>query len=551
MTLPIRKTSEPRNPALCISRNGVQYLRLSLMVLFLRASLSATGASISPLLLAAPRQRVIRLDLRHPGPPFRSLLNICIGGEHGALELNTESLRQAALAKSACGFQYIRFHGILDPDMHAVVREAGGKLIYNWSKIDRLYSQLLASGLKPLVEISYMPVALASGSRTIFYYKGNVSLPKSFVQWGKFIKAFVIHLEGHFGRRQVRTWYFEVWNEPNNHNFFNRGLKNYVHVYGVTARAVKQADPALRVGGPATAGLGWIRRFIAACVRQKLPLDFISTHTYGCGPHVFADGQRGLMVDGRPNAIAGGINWTFSRIKRSAMPHLPLLITEWGPSYSSRDAVHDTYFQAVWLLEQMQSLRQRPLLMSYWALSDIFDEHGPQTAAFEGGFGIFNPQGLKKPTFFALKYLHQLMGRQLRTGDEHSIATINHGRVSLLAWSYHWPKQTAPDNAFFRRPYPSQPARFIMLEVRHIKPGHYHLRIHRVGYRHNDAYTLYQRFGYPTSLSPQQLATMRAATSNRPCINKMIKVHSNHSWRYRLAMRTNGIVLLQLIPVDR
>jgi xylan 1,4-beta-xylosidase len=493
--------------------------------------------------------RVVSLNCEHPGKTFTSTLNVCIGADHAAMDFNPEVLRQLALAHRECGIQYVRFHGVLNPDMHVVRRVSKSHLVFNWSRVERLYGDILAAGCKPLVELSFMPRALASGKATCFYYKGNITPPRHYRQWAETIGSMVRHLEARFGRRQVRSWYFEVWNEPNYSGFSTVGFKGYMKLYAAAARAIKAADPRVRVGGPASAGMGWISRFIAACHREHLPLNFISCHTYGCGIVKWPDGTSGLKASGNPHAIAGGLQWTWTRIEHSSMPDLPLLITEWGPSYSSRDAVHDTYFQAVWLLEQVRQIKHQPLLMSYWALSDIFDEDGPQTKPFEGGFGIFNPEGIPKPTFFALEFLHHVQGRQLNTHDTQSFAAIRHGAVSLLAWSYHWPKQTAPDDSYFSIPHPSLAARTIHVRLTHLKPGPYRLRIYREGYRHDDAYTLYQHWGLPAHLSAHQLMLLRHATMNKPVEIRTITVGADGRWRDKLPMRTNGLVLLSLAPV--
>ena len=492
--------------------------------------------------------RAINLDFNQTGARFFSPGTVCIGGEHAALEFNRESLRQLAIAHRACGFQFIRFHGVLNPDMHLAVRSANGSIRYNWQRIDRLYADLLRAGVKPIVELSFMPRALASGKQTVFFYRGNITPPRSMTQWSKFIAALVRHLELRFGARQVRSWYFEVWNEPNYSAFFTGKYKNYLALYAATARAVKSVDPRLRVGGPATSGLGWISQFIHDCFQRHIPLDFISSHTYGCGPHQWGSGQKGLRVGGNPESIANGIRGVMSQIRNSPMPRLPLLITEWGPSYSSRDPVHDTYFQAVYLLENLKQVGPFPAMMSYWALSDIFDEDGPQTNAFEGGFGLFNPQGIEKPSFFALKYLHQLRGRELRDTDGQSWATRWHGGVTCLAWDYRWPHQTDRDSVYFRKVHPSHPARPILLRVNHLHPGRYRLQIFMEGYRHNDAYTTYQSMGYPNKLNDDQLARLRSVTRDRPVVNVGITVGAPGVFAKTIKMATNRIVLVELRP---
>ncbi len=504
----------------------------------------ATAATAQPL-------RTVSLNFQHTGTLFHSPLNVCIGGDHAANEMHAAVFHQMAIAHQLCGIDYIRFHGLLDDDMHVVKRAADGQLVYNWHRIDRLYAGILRAGLKPVVELSFMPGALASGKSTIFYYRGNTTPPAHISQWGNLIHALARHLEKRFGRREVRSWYFEVWNEPNG-MLSTGGFKAYFAMFAAADRAIKSVDPQLRVGGPASAGLGWISRFIAACHKQHLSVDFVSSHTYGCGPHKWPGLKRkGLRVAANPRAIAGGIDEARQKIQKSAMPRLPLMITEWGPSYSARDAVHDTYFQAVWLLEQVHAMKHPPFIMSYWAISDIFEEDGPQVYPFQGGFGIFNPQGIKKPTFFAMQYLNELKGRQINTHDANSIAVAHRGGVTLLAWNYHWPRQTSRDDDFYSLPHPSVPARTINLNISDLPPGEYQLRIYAVGYRHNDAYTLYQHWGRPHKLSLNQLKALRDATENKPLVKKTITVRTHGTWKYQLKMRTNRILLLKLSPVAR
>ena len=520
--------------------------RFLFIMAFASAAVLSLISSARPL-PAAPR--LITINMLQAGKVFRSPLNVCIGGEHAALEFNRESLRQLAIAHRLCGFSYIRFHGILNPAMQTVRRVPNGKLLYNWQRVDRLYAELLHAGVKPIVELSFMPKALASGTATCFYYKGNITPPRHYRQWGDMIGSMVRNLEKRFGRREVRSWYFEVWNEPNYGGFSTVGFKGYLKLYAAAARAINAVDPKLRVGGPASAGMAWISRFIKACYREHIPLNFISCHTYGCGPHKWADGKKGLRVAAKPNAIAGGIHWTQERILHSPMPHLPLLITEWGPSYSSRDAVHDTYFQAVWLLEQVHTLKPSPMLMSYWSLSDIFDEDGPQLRPFEGGFGIFNPQGIPKPTFFAMEFLHELQGRELVTHDSQSIAVTHDNGVHLMAWDYAWPDQSSRDDSFYQAPHPSAAASPIALTVEHLKRGRYELRIYREGYRHNDAYTLYQKWGHPAHLTPNQLRQLHAEVANQPVLKKIVSIPEDGQFKLAIPMRTNGIILLKLKPL--
>ncbi|MCB8988772.1 MAG: hypothetical protein H6661_13610 [Ardenticatenaceae bacterium] len=146
--------------------------------------------------------------------------------------------------------------------------------------VDRIYDFLLALGVRPFVELSFMPEALASGSQTVFNYVNHVSPPKDYAEWGKLIHKFVAHCVDRYGLEEVRRWYFEVWNEPNLDSFWAGSQADYFNLYRTTVETIKEIDADLRVGGPATAKNEWIPEFLEFCARNNLPVDFVSTHHY-------------------------------------------------------------------------------------------------------------------------------------------------------------------------------------------------------------------------------------------------------------------------------
>src|SRR5450432_1592057 len=186
----------------------------------------------------------------------------CVGADHPGILLRKENLAQLRLAHNELGFKYIRFHGIFSDDMEAY-RELDGRPIYNFEKIDAVYDAILKIGMKPFVEIGFMPHDLATGNKTIFYWKANGSPPKDYGKWADFIAAFIHHLETRYGKSEVAKWRFEIWNEPNLDGFWTDGnQQNYFQLYDITTKAIKTADSDLLVGGPATAGAAWVPEFI-------------------------------------------------------------------------------------------------------------------------------------------------------------------------------------------------------------------------------------------------------------------------------------------------
>ena len=165
--------------------------------------------------------RVISADLQQTNGPLDTMFKFCVGAGRANEGLRADWQRQLTYAHRQCGFQYIRMHGLFDDDM-GVYREERASREYNWQYIDELYDFLHSIGMKPFVELGFMPDALASGSKTIFWYRGNVTPPRDMNKWADFIRAFVVHEQERYGDAEVRTWYFEVWNEPNSGRLLGR-----------------------------------------------------------------------------------------------------------------------------------------------------------------------------------------------------------------------------------------------------------------------------------------------------------------------------------------
>jgi beta-xylosidase len=161
--------------------------------------------------------------------------------------------------------------------MGTLVRE-NDRLLYSFLNVDRVFDFILSIGMRPFVELSFMPKAIASGKKTVFSYQGNVTPPKSLRAWAVLVRKLASHWIKRYGRAEVREWFFEVWNEPNLKAFWTGTKDDYFELYGTTAAALKRVDPLLNVGGPATAKDAWIPEFLQMCSRECVAVDFVSTH---------------------------------------------------------------------------------------------------------------------------------------------------------------------------------------------------------------------------------------------------------------------------------
>ncbi|HEX5823790.1 MAG TPA: hypothetical protein VFY18_04945 [Candidatus Limnocylindrales bacterium] len=339
------------------------------------------------------------------------------GGHHVGDELS-EAFR---IVRDELGVRMVRAHAIFH-DSLGVYRERDGQPVHDFERVDAALDRLLETGLRPIVELSFMPHDLASDpERTVFDYRGIISPPRDLGRWSDLVAGLVRHVIDRFGRDEVRTWAFEVWNEPNLGVFWSADEAAYFELYDASVRAVRSVDETLRVGGPATAAVGWVDDMLAHAAEADVPIDFLTTHTYGLPP-----------LDLRP------ITARFGR------PDLPLWWTEWGVSPVHGAPINDSVWAAPLVCRGMRSSAGRLESLAYWVASDHFVELGEPTRLFHGGFGLLTIGNLRKPRFWAIRILELLGERELATtmdgdgagGLVEAWATKDpDGRVAIALWN--------------------------------------------------------------------------------------------------------------------
>lgn len=501
--------------------------------------------------LQSPFQSDVTVDLQARRVRRSQLWSLSVGSDRAKIFLRPDHQRDLLDLQSQIGFRYLRCHGIFNEEMKIVSRQEDGSLRFDWTNVDSYLDQLKAAHIRPFVELGFMPEPIASGSRTIFYWRGNVTPPKVQHEWAELVTSFLRHEITRYGSGEVRKWYFEVWNEPNLDGFWTGGKAGYFQLYATSAEAIKSVDPKLRVGGPSTAGMGWIPEFLAYCHDHSVPVDFVSSHSYG-STEGFLDerGHGRTMLDPNPGSLGGEFRQARKDIASSAFPKLPLFISEWGPSYSPRDDVHDSYICAPFILEKLRTNEGVVDGMSYWAFSDQFEEPGPPNTPFHGGFGLMNVDGLHKPAFLAYRFLSQLKGKEIPTDNKHVIVTSQGKDMTALIWDYTPLKQDAPDTPFFHNDLAPSPLADFVLRLKGLKPGSYRVTRVGIGYRRNDAYDAYVQMGSPrgegSHLPANVLQELRGATAARPEVLPDLAVAEDGNAEIRLPMRTNDVWFLDI-----
>lgn len=428
--------------------------------------------------------KTFKLDCCAASKPLERYWEMCVGSCHAATALRSDYQEMLTRCNRELGFRYVRFHGIFNDDMSVVQKPMfAQEPILSFTNIDKIFDFLLSIGMKPFIELSFMPEALASGTNTLFHYKGNTTPPRDYDQWAWLIRSFAEHLIARYGRDEVRQWFFEVWNEPNlggpdsPFGFWSADMQEYFKLYRVTAHTLKQVDSVLRVGGPATSNNAWIPEMVGFCRESGTPIDFITTHQYptdvvlGYGvedsgnfvnPLDISDPERIKSVV--QMAMQGGE--AFERFKqeysvfqthlwehvdrgvltemtRRAVQEadgLPVYYTEWG---SLAGLPSDGAFGASFIPKTVLDGYGLVKGYSFWTFSDIVEENGQDPKEFFGGFGLMTQHGIPKAPYRAYQLLHSLHGEFMEsrladgTVDIYTVKDEEARTVQLLAVNHH------------------------------------------------------------------------------------------------------------------
>jgi xylan 1,4-beta-xylosidase len=428
----------------------------------------------------------ISIDANASAKPFPHFWEQMFGSGRAALALRDNYRKDLKEVHDQVGARYVRFHAIFHDELGVYDEDEKGNPVFNFSYVDQIYDGLLAQGVRPFVEISFMPYKLAARQAIHpFWYKQNVAPPKDYAKWDLLIHAFAQHLVERYGIDEVAQWYFEVWNEPN---------------IDFWARALKAVNPSLRVGGPATAAAHWIPEFLNHVGKEHVPVDFVSTHGY-------ADDTVEDLLGTYENIpmrdrVCRAIQKVHGEIHASALPSLPLLWTEWNvPSYAALDA-RDNWYVGPALARDISQCDGSVDLMSWWTFDDVFEEDGVTREPFGGSFGLIAAGRIKKPSFYDFAVLHELGEERLANPADNLLVTRRKdGTLVVAAWNL-----VDMDQAAHGTPLP------VRLAFKGVAPGA-RASIQRVDDAHGNPMPAYRAMGSPRYPTQLQIEALNKASS--------------------------------------
>jgi xylan 1,4-beta-xylosidase len=469
------------------------------------------------------------VDLGKTVGPLPHYWERAFGSDRAVIGLREQWRKDLIRVHREAGMQAVRFHGLFDDEMGVASRPG----TFNFLYIDKIYDFMLDNGVRPFVELSFMPEAFASSANRIFSYKGNVSPPRNGQDWFDLVEAFTRHCVKRYGIQEVLGWKFEVWNEPNI-DFWAGTQAQYFELYRQSVHAVKSVDKRLQVGGPSTAQLQWVPQMIEYCSSQNLPLDFASTHVYPNDPQKILFGEdRHYTFE---QIIPRGLKFVRSQIKASPRPETPLWVTEW--SSQNPAFIADTIKNCIGLVESL----------SYWTFNNDFEELGVPTGIFNTTFGLIDQWGIARPSLHAFVFLHKLGEKLLQTDDGPILATERaDGSQCVLLWNLIAASRSGVASG---NPLASgggghnevgEPKTF------HLKlnglNGQKTVQVHQIDRQTGTAVPTWQKMGSPASPSADQIAQLRSA-AELPAPQTRTLVSGNPA-EFSIVLPPDSVVLLE------
>lgn len=402
----------------------------------------ATSLDLGEISAAAP----VRARLRHKWRTF-----IGVGRARELLYADVQQM--LTQLQRDIGFRYVRFHGIFSDDMLVCKKEKEGVLRFSFTLIDKVLDFIRSVGLRPLIQFSFMPRALAENpSHQVYDSPFIISAPARMDEWKLLVRSFLEHVRARYGAAEMRNWLFSVWNEPDTSTYlFGLGTpERYYALYEATYRTVKEFDPVLIFGTPSLfpisdESLAWVRNYLDFARRSQCVPQFLDVHYYSDNfrtvNHQNAAFTAPTSLSGDPEHFGKFLSTIRSFLASELPEATPLYVTEWNLTVSHRNLINDTCFKACYLAKNFLENYDRADAVGYWSLTDFLEESQLEEELFHGGMGLFTWNGIKKPPYHAMVMLARL-GSQLvasgagyfitREGQEYRAVLYNYEHCNPL-----------------------------------------------------------------------------------------------------------------------
>lgn len=476
-----------------------------------RDMIGATSAAATLTMIGGARAaeagvEAIVVDLKADAGPLRHIWSECVGSDRAGITMREEWRRDAARAHKELGVKRVRFHNVFGDDEMGVAPKRDYLSTghdFNFQNVDAVYDGLLELGLRPYVELGFMPGRLASGTQAFGTYHGNTTPPAAMADWQSLIDQFARHLIARYGVAEVRQWYFEVWNEPDLPPFWSGTQAQYFELYKATVTTLKAVDPTLKVGGPSTSRVQWLPQFLTYCAENSLPVDFVSTHVYAGDDQKKLFGQKGLYTQNQ--VVPAAMKMAREQLDASPFKTAELWLSEWSS---------DSPAMIAHIVEGCLPYCEG---MSYWQVSKFEEILIPNYVLKEGdnSWGLMSPRNIARPAFNTFKLLNRLGQTRLKSEGPVLASRLAGGASAIMLWNLaEVPQPSGIPGASADRKVVGAPKRF-RLTLKGARAGQA-VQISYVDMARGSPFPAWRAMGSPTSPSREQLVALRAAAELAP-----------------------------------
>ncbi len=469
------------------------------------------------------------IDTSVPGMRLRhTWRTVCCVGSVREL-LSDEVARVLRRIQNEIPYKYIIFHGILSDDLMIYDELSDGKPVLSFTLLDKVLDFLQSIGLKPVIQFSFMPSALASDpKKTNFFMKYNTSLPKNYEHWDFLIESFVRHCVSRYRADEVQTWPFCLWNEPDTtpQMFGFDDQKAFFKLYERTYKIVKNILPSVHFGTPSLMflpddPLDWYRPFFEYCHKYSVCPDFLNIHYYDDDLVLDKNYPVGNVLNRLSldtNSFAKYIQEMYSRLNTYGIEHLPVYMTEWNLTVNQRNLINDTCFKSCYLAKNLLENYDALESFGYWSVSDFVNEIQLSGDLFHGGLGMFTINGVPKPIYYAFRLIAQLSQEKIGSGDGwFATKSPDNQSIKIILYNYsHYNKLLASGELFdinlenrytpFSDLQPCQ----VCVTFTHLNPGTYRIIESFINREHGSCYDSWINMGAPKNIYPKDTDWLKA-----------------------------------------
>ncbi len=514
---------------------------------------------------AATPQEYIYADCLQQGKMFFRRNLYFIGISHIHELLFDDIRRELTEAQKQIGFKLVKMHGVFD-DCMMVYNQSNGKPLYNFDFIDKAYDFLLSLGLKPLVQLSFMPSLLAKNpNKTTFYYKTITSPPSDIKKWHALVKEFCLHLINRYGENEVSSWMFTVWNEPNSwlKLFGFESENDFLQLYKSSYTAIKSVNKKFRVGGPSALCLygknnDWIFRFLKFCTANECLPDFADIHYYDVDLSFSAlnsDESARATLSPTTSTYRAFIRNMKAAMNDSGFGNIPITVTEWNSTSSHRDPLSDTCFKSCYIVKnQLETLDE--VYAGYWLLSDFHGEIPLNSKTFHGGLGMFTTNGIKKPAYYAYLFLSKLKPIIIERGDGYIVTRDGFKNVTILCYNYYHYSEIYAQEAGINTSYtdrysvfPDNSEKTLSFELKMSGKGEFILTESYVNRTHGSVFDEFVRMGAVEPLTQNDVSYLAKASA--PGLKKRVLKSNEDKLIFSATLEPFEIRLIEISEIQK